>query len=547
MPKKRLASLITIVSIDPEVSYIGAYALNNLNATVQIDNGNTTIAEHAFDNAGENFVIVSVFNSPVHTYAKEHDLAFEGIPVASGDCGENARWKIYPDGTLHIIGSGAMTDYYRDPTSTPWYSYASTITKVLVDEGITFVSPYTIFSASACMSATILGADTQVSNTAFQMVNVNFTIYGHLDSSAQEVAQERGYQFEAFTIADGTCGPNVTWTLYTNGLLRIDGEYAMAKSDSAEDLAFYDYADKISAIEIGPNITKISKYTYYANEACTSFTVLNPGAIMPEEAIAMPQNVEIQGYYESTAQAYAEENNIPFAPVPILASGSCGENASWWFHETGMFNICGTGAVNSAVWGNYPAMSTEINVGKGITYLSGHLYFGSANCTKFAIRNPDTYISSGTIANILDSLVIYGDIDSTAQAYANNINANFKPFILGTGPFPESTWTVYANGELRITGRGPTTVSDKTPFDIPWDAFRDDITSIDVAAGIINLPGFTYFNQENCTSITIWNPNLSFKSNTVAVKQDNLVIYGYKGSTAETYAASHSITFVPLD
>lgn len=174
VPWNLFTSLITSVSVDPSITYIGAYTLNNLNATVEIDNGDTTIAAHAFDNAGENFVIVSVFNSPVHTYAKENGLAFEGIATAAGTCGDNANWRLYPDGTLHILGSGDMTDYYRNPTSTPWYSYASTITSVLVDEAITFVSPYTVFSADSCVSATILGADTQVSSVAFQMVDDDF-------------------------------------------------------------------------------------------------------------------------------------------------------------------------------------------------------------------------------------------------------------------------------------------------------------------------------------------------------------------------------------
>jgi len=110
VPWNLFTSLITSVSIDPAISYIGAYSLNTLNAAVHIENGNTEIAEHAFDNAGENFVIVSVYNSPVHTYAKEHGLAFEGIAVASGECGTNAHWSIYADGTLHIHGSGALTD-----------------------------------------------------------------------------------------------------------------------------------------------------------------------------------------------------------------------------------------------------------------------------------------------------------------------------------------------------------------------------------------------------------------------------------------------------
>ena len=81
VPWNLFAPLITTVSIDPAISYIGTYSLNNLNATIEIDNGNTEIAPHAFDNPGESFIIQSVFNSPVLKYAQEH-----GIPCEPCSC-----------------------------------------------------------------------------------------------------------------------------------------------------------------------------------------------------------------------------------------------------------------------------------------------------------------------------------------------------------------------------------------------------------------------------------------------------------------------------
>ncbi len=552
VPWNLFASLITTVSIDPSISYIGTYSLNNLNATVQIDNGNTTIAEHAFDNAGENFVIISVFNSPVHTYAKEHDLAFEGIAVASGDCGENARWKIYPDGTLHILGSGPMTDYYRNPTSTPWYSYASTITSVLVDESITFVSPYTVFSANACTSATILGADTQVSTTAFQMVNANFIIFGHLGSSAQNVAQTRGYQFEPFTIADGTCGINVTWTLYTNGLLRIDGNGAMTDVNNPQNIPYYDYGDQITAIEVGENITKVSAFTYFNYNNCVSFTVLNPGAIMQKNAVEIPnENLDIRSFYGSTAQAYADEKNISFAPMPILAGGSCGENVSWYLYENGLLKVSGSGAMTSAPWrsSSYDNLITTIDISEDITSIPGGTYSMLENCTKFIIRNPNTTIHASAIARPAEGLTIYGEFGSTAEAYAEQIGVAFDSFMLDTGSCGTNvSWTLYTNGHLKIGGQGAMTNYGGYPENVPWFTYQQFITSMEVGSGVTYLSPFTSFNQKNCTSITVLNRNVTFgASHTITIERDDLVIYGYKGSTTETYATSKSITFIPLD
>lgn len=551
VPWNLFTSLITSVSVDPSITYIGAYTLNNLNATVEIDNGDTTIAAHAFDNAGENFVIVSVFNSPVHTYAKENGLAFEGIATAAGTCGDNANWRLYPDGTLHILGSGDMTDYYRNPTSTPWYSYASTITSVLVDEAITFVSPYTVFSASSCVSATILGADTQVSSVAFQMVDDDFTIYGHLGSSAQEVAQIRGYNFVPFTVDSGECGLNVTWTLYTNGLLKLDGTGYMTEYDAPNRLPYFEYREQITSMEVGKGVAKLSNYTVCIMLNCTSLAVFNPNTILPSNmlSVSMP-NMDIRGYYGSTAEAFAATKSMSFAPIsPILAGGTCGTGVSWHLHENGVLRISGTGAMTTVSWNgtSYTSQITAIDISEGITSIPAGVYLNLSNCTSFTVRNPDTVIHSAAIRQPTDDLTVYGEFGSTAEAYAEQIGVAFDSFIIDTDSCGASVkWTLYTNGLMKVTGNGAMTNYGGDPYKVPWRVYGGVITSIDIAAGVTSLTQNTNFFLTNCTSIIIRNPNLSF-SNSSITQHDNLVLYGYEGSTTEAYAESKSITFVALD
>ncbi len=555
VPWNLFTSLITSVSIDSSVSYIGAYSLNNLNAAVHIENGNTDIAEHAFDNAGGNFVIVSVYNSPVHTYAKEHGLAFEGIAIASGSCGTNARWSIYSDGTLHIHGSGAMTDYYRDPTSTPWYSHKSTITNVVVDETITFVSPYTVFSAGGCKSATILGKNTQVSATAFQMVNASFTIYGHLDSSAQTTAEARGYAFVPFTIASGTCGKNATWALCTNGLLKIDGYGAMENYNDPIKVPYFDYLSQITSIEVGEGITKLSKFVYLApSERLTSFTVWNPQAVFDPitiTPISSSTKVELRGYSGSTAQKYAEEKSLSFAPCsPILAMGTSGETVNWQLHENGVLRFYGSGIMRPNVnisWHDYANIIKTVDISEEITTITHIVGSNEINCTKLIVRNPEAKFSSSTVYPPSNKLTIYGEFGSTAEAYAKANNIPFDSFILGNGSCgTDTTWTLYTNGLLKIAGSGAMN-SYNDPVKTPWFEYRYDIKSIEIGAKITTISSFTYFDCENCTSFTVLNTNAVFKDGVIAIPNNKLTIYGYANSTAQTYAESKSIAFVALD
>ena len=61
----------------------------------------------------------------------------EGV-LASGSCGENLLWTLDLDGVLHISGSGEMVDYGWS-SWTPWKSYLNFITKVMLDDGVTYI------------------------------------------------------------------------------------------------------------------------------------------------------------------------------------------------------------------------------------------------------------------------------------------------------------------------------------------------------------------------------------------------------------------------
>ena len=425
---------------------------------------------------------------------------------------------------------------------------------MLVDEDITFVSPYTVFSASSCTSATILGADTEVSSVAFQMVDDDFTIYGHLGSSAQEVAEIRGYNFEAFTVDSGTCGQNVTWTLYTNGLLRLDGTGPMTQYSGGPDrLPYFQYREQVTAMEIGKGIWKLSDFTVCIMQNCTSLTIENPSVVFPSNTItASNSNMDILGYYGSTAEEYAAAKSMSFAPIaPILAGGTCGTDVTWYLHENGVLRISGTGAMTTVPWNgtSYTSQITAIDISEGITSIPAGVYYNLANCTSFTVRNPDTVIHNLSIRNPSDGLIVYGEFGSTAETYANQIGVAFDSFILDTGSCgTDLTWTLYTNGHLKLTGNGGMPVlHDPTPQEIPWYTYKDFITSMEYGAGVTRISRFASFSQTNCTSITVLNPNAIFEGSAIFAQRDDLVLYGYEGSTTETYAESKSITFVALD
>ena len=61
--------------------------------------------------------------------------------VASGSCGENVTWVLDDAGTLTISGTGAMVDY-DSTNAVSWRNLRSSITAVVVEDGVTSIGRY---------------------------------------------------------------------------------------------------------------------------------------------------------------------------------------------------------------------------------------------------------------------------------------------------------------------------------------------------------------------------------------------------------------------
>ena len=87
--------------------------------------------------------------------------------VASGNCGaegNNVTWTLDDQGTLTLDGTGAT--YAK--TDQPWYNYASQITNVVVNEGITDLGLGLFLNNSSIKSVSLPASLTDIADFAFQ-------------------------------------------------------------------------------------------------------------------------------------------------------------------------------------------------------------------------------------------------------------------------------------------------------------------------------------------------------------------------------------------
>ena len=72
------------------------------------------------------------------------------VYTVSGSCGANVYWRLNTEeGILTIYGTGSMSNYSRTP---PWNSYKDSITKVVVQSGVTSIGNYAFYEHSALRS-----------------------------------------------------------------------------------------------------------------------------------------------------------------------------------------------------------------------------------------------------------------------------------------------------------------------------------------------------------------------------------------------------------
>ena len=102
---------------------------------------------YAGSKARWNSISISEGNEVLLNAAIYYQSSYSDIGISfSGVCGENLTWNLSSDGTLTISGTGDMYDYSSDGIggipAPPWISHADSISKILIDEGVTSIGSH---------------------------------------------------------------------------------------------------------------------------------------------------------------------------------------------------------------------------------------------------------------------------------------------------------------------------------------------------------------------------------------------------------------------
>ncbi len=79
--------------------------------------------------------------------------------------------------------------------------------------------------------------------------------------------------FSTGIIDEGTCGTNLTWTMYENGKLVITGSGFMASYANADEVPWAAYRELITEVEIGNLVNTINQYAFVSCPNLASFSI----------------------------------------------------------------------------------------------------------------------------------------------------------------------------------------------------------------------------------------------------------------------------------
>ena len=240
----------------------------------------------------------------------------------------------------------------------------------------------------------------------------------------------------------------------------------------------------------------------------------------------------IHGWAGSTAETYANAAGIAFEALQQeIISGECGEHLTWTL-ENGVLTISGTGVMMGyqadymaiyAPWYDYRADIASVVIEYGAESIGSYAFYGCDHMTSLSIPDSVTIIRYNAF-----------------EGCAGLTNLKIPGSVTGIG--------FYAFGDC--SGLTDLTISNGVAT-ISSLAFYNcsGLTSLTIPASVTDIGYWTFGDCSGLTDMTILNPDAVIGDSDYDVFlgcASSLVIHGYSGSSAETYAAAAGIAFESL-
>ncbi len=251
---------------------------------------------------------------------------YSGTCGGEGD-GSNLIWTLDTEtGILNITGTGKMMVWYNSDREVPWYYARSIIKSAIIDSGVTDIGMRAFCECTKLTSVTIPDSVTSIGYRAFR-----------------ECAE-----LTSVTIPDSVA------IISSEAFAHCAGLTSVIIPDSVTDIGFQAFlgCDGLANVTIPASVTHISDNAFYHCPGLRSVTIQNSMTFIGNKAFGYYYNYDawktakidgftINGYQNSTAQTYAEENGFSFISLGI-PTDPCANGHTWGAWTVGAPATCTT-------------------------------------------------------------------------------------------------------------------------------------------------------------------------------------------------------------
>ncbi|MBR3969548.1 MAG: leucine-rich repeat protein [Ruminococcus sp.] len=372
--------------------------------------------------------------------------------------------------------------------------------------------------------------------------------YSNLTAYAIEVEDESTY--DNGVVAEGTCGENLKWTIYSQDevCLAVSGYGEMPDWESFDDTPWAEYCDSVGVIRVECGVQNVSENAFSGIDAFL-FVVDNPNCVIPDSETAIPECAEIWGYDESTALAYAEKygrecDSIGTADEYHVAEGDF-NGLEWILWSNGGLAFYGYGdiAAENGVypWDRVADSIKTITINTSVRSIGENAFTKCTSLESVLMYTPDCKIADSADVFPSDVLLQVG-ADTTAEEYASkyNLSHDVYNFFTASGEIGDNlSWTLFNGGSLRIYGEGD--MIDLGGVN-PWGEYEDEITRVQINEEVTSIDKSAFEGCDNIAEMIVLNPECKFAESEDAIPEDT-VIFGAEGSGALMYAQMFGRSF----
>ena len=519
----------------------------------------------------------------------------------SGTCGDNLTWVLDTDtGVLTISGSGDMKDYSLSQAA-PWDSKKYSIKSVQIGNSVTSIG-YDAFSLCSNLTSVTLGDSVMTLNSfAFSycgsltsvtipdsVTTIDTYAFSGCDSLTNvwignSLAIIGDMAFKSCTSLTGIWvdeeNPNFSSDAYgvlfnkdkTTLVLCPDaysGDYTIPGPVTTIGAYAFDSCLGLMSVTIPNSVTTIGEYAFNSCTSLTSVTIPDSVTTIGASAfngcksltnIKIPSSVKTIGSNAFNSCSSLTSITIPDS-VTTINSGvfrSCRSLTSLTLPSSvtsfGEYAFAGCGLTSITIPDSVTSIGafafsssslTSIKIPDSVTTISSNAFASCKSLTSVTIGNSVTTIGDSAFRDCssLTSVTIPASV-TTIGSYAFHSCTGLTSVTI-----PASVTQIKDRAFYSCTRLTSVTIPESVTY-IGNYAFYycTSLTSVTIPESVTYIGSYAFNSCNRLASVTILNPDCSFNSvNGTLGVAGTTTIYGYRGSSAQTYAEKYGYKFVPI-